>query len=113
MRNLWEFIRFSKKFSIIDCDGPDNSSVNLSKYFEPWLVNSITLAKQKNAVLLIDDLHLINLLKLEKVHLCNSIVIIKNMQDDNFIDDETYALSLGILAERLYTVIEYTGDESL
>lgn len=111
LRNLWEIIRFSDKFSIVDYDNSCNSSINLSEYFEQWLVNSIGLAKQKNAVLLVDDLHLITLLRSEKVLLCNSIVIIKKMLDDNFIDDETYALSLGMLAERLYTVIEYSGDE--
>jgi hypothetical protein len=111
LRNLWEFIRFSNKFSIIDCDQTYILSIDLSKNFEPWLVNSVIIAKQKNTVLLVDDLHLIKLLKSERVPLCNSIVIIKNMLDNNFIDDEIYSLSLGILAERLYTVIEYSGDD--
>jgi len=112
LRNLWRFLKNSKVIHMID---NIESPVNEGKYanlFDEWLIESLYLAKNSNAVFVVDDFRLIKFFQSEEaVKGCNSFIVLKSLLNKEWIDAKMYATSIGDLAERFYTFLPFSGED--
>lgn len=111
LRRLWRFLRKSKEIIIVETIQGDREKEKLLDIFDEWVIDSIELAKKKNAIIVADDLRFLRFLSSEQIKGCNSFIILKSMRNKEWIDNKVYATSLGDLAERFYTFLPFTGDE--
>lgn len=110
LRRLWRFLRKSKEITIVETNQRDREQ-KLLGILDKWVIDSIELAKKKNAIIVADDLRFLRFLSSEQIKGCNSFVILKNMRSKAWIDNKVYATSLGDLAERFYTFLPFSGDD--
>lgn len=112
VRNLWLFLKSARGIQIVE---DTQSSLQNKKYFElfdKWIIESSQIAKDKNAVFVIDDLRLLKFFRSEeKLKVCNSFVILKSMLSKGWIDSKIYSTAIGDLAERFYTFLPFSGDD--
>ncbi|MFH1776104.1 MAG: helix-turn-helix domain-containing protein [Candidatus Omnitrophota bacterium] len=111
LRRLWHFLRTSKEIKTIAEYKSALKGESIDKLFNEWLINSMKLAKDKNAVFVVDDLRLLRFLRSEDIKGCNSFIILKAMRAKEWIDGKMYSLAIGDLAERFYTFIPFSGDD--
>lgn len=110
LRRLWNFLRKSKEIHFIE-ESKAELKENISGLFDPWLIGSIKAAKEKNAVFVVDDFHLLRFLKSENIKGSNSFVILRSMLSKEWIDAKVYSTSIGDLAERFYTFLPFSADD--
>lgn len=111
LRKLWHFLRISREIKIVEEFRATLKGENMDKLFDRWLVDSMKLVKDKNAVFVVDDLRLLRFLRSEDIKGCNSHIILKAMRTKEWIDEKMYSLSIGDLAERFYTFLPFSGDD--
>lgn len=111
LRRLWNFLRTSKEINIIEEAKGEMANYKINNVFDPWIIESIKLAKAKNAVFITDDLRFARFLRSENIKGSNSLIILKDMLARQWIDSKIYSLSIGDLAERCYTFLSYTGED--
>lgn len=111
LRRLWNFLRKSKEIHFIE-ESKAQLKEDVSDLFDPWIIDSMKTAKEKNAVFVTDDLRLLNYLQSEQdIKGCNSFIILRNMLLKDWIDAKIYATSVGDLAERFYVFLPFSGDD--
>lgn len=111
IRRLWSFLRSSKEIHIMDEIKGVLKDVKTAELFDPWIIASIKLAREKNAVYITDDLRFLQFLRSEDVTGCNSLILLKYMLKQKWIDSKVYSISIGDLAERLYIFLGFSGDD--
>lgn len=110
LRRLWNFLRKSKEIHFIE-ESKAELKENIAGLFDPWIMDSIKAAKEKNAVFVVDDFHLLRFLKSQNIRGCNSFIILRNMLSKEWIDAKVYSTSIGDLAERFYTFLPFSADD--
>lgn len=113
LRKLWDFLRNSNIVSVID------SEVDLSKYdtiselLEGWIIDTIDLIlKTENCMLISDDYGFINLLFKEyKINGNITINFLEYLLENEYIDSKSYGIAIGVLAERMYIVLRFDGED--
>ncbi len=110
LRRLWQFLRSSKEFQFIE-ESKVELKEDVSGLFDEWLIDSIKAAKEKNAVFVADDFHLLRFLKSQGIGGSNSFIILRSMFSKEWIDAKVYSTSIGDLAERFYTFLPFSGDD--
>jgi len=110
LRRLWNFLRKSKEIHFIE-ESKAELKENIAGLFDPWIIDSIKAAKEKNAVFVVDDLRFLRFLKSENIRGSNSFVILRSMLSKEWIDEKVYSTSLGDLAERFYTFLPFSADD--
>lgn len=112
LRNLWRFLKDSKVIRMIDNVEFPVGEAKYVDLFDEWLIESLYLAKNLNAVFVVDDLRLIKFFHSEEsVRGCNSFIILKNLLSKEWIDAKMYSTSIGDLAERFYTFLPFSGED--
>jgi len=112
LRNVWRFLKSSGEIDIVENVYSAKKEGKYSGMFDEWLIDSIRIAKEKNATFVIDDLRLIEFFRSEeKLNMCNSFIILKSMLSRGWIDAKMYSTSLGDLAERFYIFLPFSGDD--
>ena len=109
LRNLWDFLRKSKTIKIIDDAKAVLKSDEEPDLLDKWLIETMKLAKAKNAVLLTDDFRLLRLIRYENIKVCNSFIMLKFIFSRNWIDEKMFSLSIGDLAERFYVFLKFNA----
>ncbi|MEQ8189025.1 MAG: YCF48-related protein [Candidatus Eremiobacterota bacterium] len=110
LRNLWDFLRKSKIINIID-DAPAILKCDRKPdLLDEWLIDTMRLAKAKNAILLTDDFRLLRLIRYENIKVCNSFIMLKFIFSKKWIDEKVFSLSIGDLAERFYIFLPFNGE---
>ncbi|MBI5207389.1 MAG: helix-turn-helix domain-containing protein [Candidatus Firestonebacteria bacterium] len=110
LRRLWNFLRKSKGIQIIEEIKAELNEKDINEMLDKWLVDSAKLAKIKDAVFVIDDLHTLNFFEQkENIKVCNSLIILNSFLSKGWIDEKIYSTSLGDLAERFYTFLPFNG----
>ncbi|MBI5207044.1 MAG: hypothetical protein HY934_04555, partial [Candidatus Firestonebacteria bacterium] len=110
LRRLWNFLRKSKGIQIIEEIKAELNEKDINEMLDKWLVDSAKLAKNKDAVFIIDDLNTLNFFeRKENIKVCNSLIILNSFLSKEWIDDKIYSTSLGDLAERFYTFLPFNG----
>lgn len=111
LRRLWNFLRSSKEFDIVEETNAELKSEKVPGLFDKWIIDSMKLAKEKNAVFVTDDLRFLRFLRSEDIKGCNSFLMLRAMVMRKWIDAKVYSTSVGDLAERFYTFLRFTGDD--
>lgn len=112
LRKLWDFLRKSKIIKIVEKIKPAKlQSSKMTNIFEPWLIDTIMLTKQKNARMATDDFRLLRFLKSEDILSINSWIILQKAKENKLIDSNMYSRNIGKLAECFYTFISFNGDD--
>jgi len=111
LRSLWNYVRKSRKIEVEEFSDKAIDADQFKKLFDPWLVETLLLAKKEDAILVSDDLRLLEVAKIPGVQGSNTLVFLKKWKEEKNIDEKMYAESLGDYAERLYRFISYTGDD--
>lgn len=112
VRNLWRFLRSESGIQIVEDTQLRFENEKYSEVFDKWIIESSQIAKDKNAVFVIDDLRLLRFFRSEeKLKVCNSFVILKSMLSKGWIDSKIYSTAIGNLAERFYTFLPFSGDD--
>ncbi|MEW6040244.1 MAG: hypothetical protein AB1633_01860, partial [Elusimicrobiota bacterium] len=99
------------EINIVEKSNGELKNEKVQDIFDKWLVDSMKIAKEKNAVFMVDDFRLLRYLSSENIRGCNTIIVLKYMITKNWIDSKIYSTSLGDLAERCYTFLSFTGDD--
>ncbi|GAG51136.1 unnamed protein product, partial [marine sediment metagenome] len=111
LRRLWSFLRHSKDIDIAEESKIELEDKKIYELFDKWIIDSIKLVKEKNAIFVIDDLRLLMFLKSLNTKGCNSFIILKFMLAKEWIDTKIYSNSIGDLAERCYIFLSFSGDD--
>jgi hypothetical protein len=110
LRRLWHYLRSSREIDIVE-DISVSEHENVENILDKWIIDSIKLAKEKDAVFVTDDLRFMMFLRSKDIRGCNSLIMLKILSVREWIDPKVYSTSLGVLAERFYTFIPFTGDD--
>ncbi|MDD5537438.1 MAG: restriction endonuclease [Candidatus Omnitrophica bacterium] len=111
LRRLWNFLRTSKEINLVEDDDIEIVDSQLSKLFEKWVIDSIKVAKEKLLLFVVDDLRFLIFLRSQLINGTNSLILLKSMLSNGWIDAKIYSTSIGDLAERFYTFLSFTGDD--
>jgi hypothetical protein len=112
LRKLWNFIRFSSNISIVEIDADPKKYEEMSKYFEKWILDTIELISiREKSVLVTDDYNFIRLIKSQKSKGTTSLIFLNYLLDNNYIDPKIYGISIGILADQMYIILPYDGED--
>lgn len=111
LRRLWSFLRHSKDIDIAGESKIELEDKKIYELFDKWIIDSIKLVKEKNAIFVIDDLRFLMFLKSLNTKGCNSFIILKFMLAKGWIDTKIYSNSIGDLAERCYIFLSFSGDD--
>ena len=112
LRNLWRFLRQARGIKIVEDIQPSFKNEKYPELFDKWIIETSQIAKDKNAVFVIDDLRLLKFFRSEeKLKVCNSFIILKSMLGRGWIDSKIYSTAIGGLAERFYTFLPFSGDD--
>jgi len=109
LRNLWNFLRESSSIQIIDFDNKSLKSDKISELLEKWIVDLFEYASGRNAIVMVDDLSLLRLLKEYKIKGCISLNFLRWLFECEYIDEKIFGCAIGDLAERFYIVIPFDG----
>ncbi|MBP2144967.1 Tfp pilus assembly protein PilF [Methanofollis sp. W23] len=112
LRRLWDFIRHSSSITIKDIDANPAKYTAISKHLDEWIVDSIDLASNgDNSVLFTDDFNLIRLSKSFKVKGTTTFIFLNYLLDENYIDSKSYGIAIGTLADRMYIILPFDGED--
>ncbi len=112
LRKLWDYIRKSSRVIIIASDEElDGGLKNLSGVFEPWLVQSIQIAKNKNYLFVTDDLRLSQAITNEGVKVINSFTFLLYAYDKKWIEKKDYSQIFGEIADCVYSFLPFNYED--
>lgn len=112
LRKLWDYLRKSSQIQIIASNEElDNKLQDLSKMFEPWLLQTIQLAKNKNYILVTDDLRLSRAITNEGVKVINSFTFLIFAQYKKWIEKKDYSQILGEIADCVYSFLPFNYED--
>lgn len=112
LRKLWNFLRKSKVIEVVEHIKKQKlKGKKIGEIFEPWIIDTIMLAKQKNARLITDDFRFFRFVKSEDIKPVNSLLILQKTKEKKLLDSLMYSRAIGKLAECFYTFISFTGDD--
>lgn len=114
LRKLWNFLRKTKSIKIVrKIPHVRINSKALKNILEPWMIDTIKLAKSKDAVMVTDDFRLFRFFKGDEFKLTsiNSWLILQKCRNKGYIDATMYSKALGKLAESFYQFISFNGDD--
>ncbi len=111
LRRLWNYLRNSKEIQIVEQGKGKLVGEKIGELFDDWVLETMKLAKEKNAIIMVDDWRFLLFIKSESLKGCNNFVFLKYMLSKKWIDSKVYATSLGDLAERFYTFLSFSGDD--
>jgi len=112
LRKLWDFLRNSNTILIIDIEADSSEFKEISDHFDKWIIDSIKLlTTRKNSILLSDDFNLIRLFKEFKIRGTTTFFFLSYLFENEFIDSKTYGVAIGVLAERMYIILPFDGED--
>jgi hypothetical protein len=112
LRKLWDFIRSTGKITIVDIDIPPGKHEELSKNLNKWIVDSYELVTiLDKSVLLSDDYNLIRLMKSLNCKGTTTYTFLKMLLENGNIDPKTYGVALGVLADQMYVILPFDGED--
>lgn len=113
LRDLWEFLRKSKKVIFIsdECQDVELKSEKIDDIFEDWLSDSIRYSVKNKLCFATNDFRLYRFLKFEEIRPINILPIIKFLHSNSFIDDKMKSRAVADLAERYYIFISYNAED--
>jgi len=112
LRKLWNYLRNSNIISIVDIDADPSDYQEISKHFDKWVIDSIKLLSiSGTSVLLSDDFNLIRLFKEFKVRGTTTFFFLSYLLENKFVDSKTYGVAIGVLAERMYIILPFDGED--
>ncbi|MBI2327170.1 MerR family DNA-binding transcriptional regulator [Candidatus Curtissbacteria bacterium] len=112
LRKLWDFLRKSSLVQIIAPNEElDENLKKLTKVFEPWLLQTIQVAKNKGYLLVTDDLRLSRAVTNEGVKVINSFTFLIYAQNKKWIEKKDYSQILGEIADCVYSFIPFNYED--
>jgi len=112
LRKLWDFIRSTGKITIINVDIPSGKYEELLKYVNKWIVDSFELVSiVENTVLVSDDYNLIRLIKSQNCKGTTTYTFLMLLLENRNIDPKTYGFALGVLADQMYIILPFDGED--
>jgi excisionase family DNA binding protein len=112
LRKLWDFLRKNTTIEIVkDIPKRKFPGEKVGEVFDPWLLDCLKLAKDKNRALITDDFRLFRLIKSESIKPLNTWIVLQKAREMKLIDSKMYSRDIGKLAECFYTFTSFTGDD--
>lgn len=112
LRKLWDYLRKSSQIQIIAPNEKlDKNLKKVSNIFEPWLLQTIQVAKNKNYLFVTDDLRLSKVITNEGVKVINSFTFLIYAQDRKWIDKKDYSQILGEISDCVYSFIPFNFED--
>ncbi len=112
LRKLWDYLRKSSQIQIIAPDEKlDKNLKKVSNIFEPWLLQTIQVAKSKNYLFVTDDLRLSKVITNEGVKVINSFTFLIYAQDKKWIEKRDYSQILGEISDCVYSFLPFNFED--
>jgi Tfp pilus assembly protein PilF len=112
LRKLWNFIRSTGKISIVDVDADPAKYEELLKYVNKWIVDTFELISSiEKSVLVSDDYNLIRLTKSQNCKGTTTLIFLRFLLDKGHIDTKLYGIALGVLADQMYIILPFDGED--
>lgn len=112
LRKLWDFLRKGKTIEIVrNVPRRRFSGKKLKEIFEDWFIETLALAKQKNAVLVTDDFRVYRFVKSEKITPVNTWLVLQRCRKSGLLDNTMFSKAIGSLAECFYTFLSFNGED--
>lgn len=112
LRRLWDFLRNTNIISIVDITADPIKYQELSEHLGKWVPDLIELViENKNSVLIADDLNFIRLTKSYALKGTTTFFFLTFLFEKKYIDAKTYGNAIGILAERMYIILPFDGED--
>lgn len=109
LRTVWNFLRNNKQIDISD----NIYSHTKDKLFDPWLEDSMYLARDLNAMFISSDNRLRLYLVSENIASANVLTLAIKLSELGILDSRIYSGIIGRLAERFYVFLPFSGEDLL
>ncbi len=112
VREIWNFIRDAsvehvtekaKSWKIFPKKSTD--------IFDEWLIETLEVAREKELLLICDDMNLLRMTQGKGLHAISSFCVLQWSETKSLLDKKHYALALASLAELFYAFIPFNGKD--